>query len=127
MCQEADSSIEAVNECFNTIIEFIENDVIAQFKDFVDKSTLYSQEVNIIKEQLDSAEQDVQQLCAYVVQIADDMRNVKTITGENEVAINTIVEKNESTSLIAETIQKQSEENRDLAFELQKLVDNFVQ
>lgn len=127
LCQEADSSIEAVNECFNTIIEFIENDVIAQFKDFVDKSTLYSQEVNIIKEQLDSAEQDVQQLCAYVVQIADDMRNVKTITGENEVAINTIVEKNESTSLIAETIQKQSEENRDLAFELQKLVDNFVQ
>ena len=88
---------------------------------------MYSQEVNIIKEQLDSAEQDVQQLCAYVVQIADDMRNVKTITGESEVAINTIVEKNESTSLIAETIQKQSEENRDLAFELQKLVDNFVQ
>lgn len=127
LCQEADSSIETVNECFNSIIEFIEKDVVAQFKDFAEKSTLYSQEVDAINRQLDSAEQSVRQLSAYVIQIAEDMSNVKTITGENEMAINTIVEKNESTSLIAEAIQKQSEENRDLAQELQRLVDSFRQ
>jgi len=127
LCQEADRSIEAVDECFDFVIKFIENDVVAQFKDFVEKSTVYSQDVDTIKRQLDLAEQEVQQLCEYVVQIAGEMDNVKTITGDNKAAINSIAEKNESTALIAEAIQKQSEENRQLAQKLQELVDNFKQ
>ena len=125
LCEDANDSIETVSGCFDTIIEFIEKDVVEEFKDFMNKSTEYAQEVDTIKNQLDATEKAVQQLYEYVMQIADNMENVKCITGENQLAIDTIVEKNEGTTEIAGIIQKQSEENKDLAIQLEELISKF--
>jgi len=81
--------------------------------------------VDSIKNQLDATEKAVQQLYEYVMQIADNMENVKSITSENQQAIDTIVDKNEGTTEIAGIIQKQSEENKDLAMELEGLISKF--
>ena len=125
LCEDANDSIETVSACFDTIIEFIEKDVVEEFKDFKNKSTTYEQEVDSIKNQLDATEKAVQQLYEYVMQIADNMENVKSITSENQQAIDTIVDKNEGTTEIAGIIQKQSEENKDLAMELEGLISKF--
>lgn len=125
LCKEADASIETVNECFESIIRFIEVDVVEQFRAFADKSTAYSQEVSVVKKQLDVTEKAVQQLYEYVMKIRDNMNDVKTITGQNQLAIETIVEKNEKTTLIADVIQKQSEENKVLAEQLKVLIQKF--
>lgn len=125
LCEEADQSIETVNTCFDAIISFIELDVVEQFKDFVDKSTIYSNEVDSIKRQLDSVEKAVQQLYQSVMQISENMENVKCITSDNQQAIDTIVEKNEETSDIANVIMKQSEENKELANQLEALISRF--
>ena len=126
LCEEADVSIETVNSCFDTIIEFIEKDVVEQFKNFAEESTSYSQKVDSIKSQLDSVENAVQELYQSVMQIAENMTNVKQITSENQCAIDTIVRKNEDTSEIAEIIQQQSEENKDLAVQLETLISRFI-
>lgn len=125
LCEDANDSIETVSGCFDTIIEFIEKDVVEEFKDFMNKSTVYAEEVDAIKNQLDATEKAVQQLYEYVMQIADNMENVKSITSENQLAIDTIVEKNEGTTEIAGIIQKQSEENKDLAIQLEELISKF--
>ncbi len=125
LCEDANESIDTVSSCFDTIIEFIENDVVEEFKDFMNKSTVYAQEVDTIKNQLDATEKAVQQLYEYVMQIADNMENVKCITSENQLAIDTIVEKNEGTTEIAGIIQKQSEENKELAIQLEELISKF--
>ena len=125
LCEDANESIETVSGCFDTIIDFIEKDVVEEFKDFMNKSTEYAQEVDAIKKQLDATEKAVQQLYEYVMQIADNMENVKCITSENQQAIDTIVEKNEGTTEIAGIIQKQSEENKDLAIRLEELISKF--
>ena len=125
LCEQANTGIETVNDCFNTIVEFIENDVVGQFEEFANNSTEYSHEVDLVKSQLESIEQAVQQLYDYVMEIAENMENVKNITNENQGAIDTIVEKNEGTSEIATTIQTQSEENKYLADELDRIVNRF--
>ena len=125
LCAEADKSMDIVNACFTSIISFMEKEVVEQFKDFVDQSNSYCQEVDSIKKQLDSAEKEVKLLYQSVLQISNNIENVKTITDENQMAIDTIVEKNESTSVIANLIQKQSEENRELASQLEKVIDKF--
>lgn len=125
LCEAADASIETVNMCFDTIMEFIEKDVVGQFKDFTEKSTVYSQEVASIKMQLDSVEVAVKELYQYVMQISEHMDNVKTITNENQCAIDTIVDKNEGTSEIAGIIQRQSEENKQLAMRLESIINQF--
>lgn len=125
LCAEADKSMDIVNSCFASIISFIEKEVVEQFKDFVDQSSSYCQEVDAIKKQLDSAENEVKLLYQFVLQISDNIENVKTITDQNRGAIETIVEKNENTSMIANLIQKQSEENRELANQLEKMIVKF--
>ncbi len=125
LCEEADVSIGTVNSCFDTIIEFIEKDVVEQFKGFAEESTIYSNKVDTIKKQLDSVENAVVELHRSVMQISENMVNVKQITSENQCAIDTIVQKNEGTSEIAGIIQQQSEENKELAVRLEQLINKF--
>lgn len=126
LCGEANAGIEAVNVCFNSILTFIETDVVGQFKEFTDKSLVYSEDVDSIKTQLDEVVSLVQQLYESVMNISDNMDNVKCITNENQVAIDTIVEKSEATSNIANIIQEQSEENNQLANRLEELIERFT-
>ncbi len=125
ICSETNDSIKVVNNCFNSIIAFIEKEVVDQFKDFAEKSTGYSISVNEIKEQLDRVDQAVKQLEVSVTQIADSIMDVNNITNENQSAISVIVEKNESTALIADQIPQQSEQNKKLAEELDNLIGKF--
>lgn len=125
ICSETDDSIKAVNRCFDTIIDFIEKEVVEQFKDFAQKSTGYSDSVNKIKEQLDGVGEAVKQLKESMRQISKNITDVNNITDENHCAISVIVKKNESTALIADHIQQQSEQNKELAEELDGLIGKF--
>lgn len=125
ICSETNESIKVVNNCFDTIVQFIENEVVCQFKDFADKSTGYSQSVNGIKEQLDSVDQAVQMLEGSVRHISENIADVNDITNENRSAINVIVGKSESIAFIADQIQNQSEQNKKLAEELDNLIGKF--
>ena len=53
------------------------------------------------------------------------MEDVKCITNENQVAINTIVGKNEDTAEIAGMVQRQSEENKELSIKLESIIEQF--
>ncbi len=126
ICSEANESIAVVNNCFESILSFIETEVVGQFKDFADKSTGYSVSVDAIREQLDGVDQSVRKLEEFVKQISENIVDVNRITDENRDAINVIVEKNESTSIIAGTIQEQSEQNKALARQLDGLLGKFT-
>ena len=125
ICSETNDSIKVVNDCFDTIIAFIEKEVVGQFKDFAEKSTGYSISVNGIKDQLDKVDQAVKQLEGSVRHISENVSDVNDITNENRCAISVIVDKNENTALIAEQIQQQSEQNKNLAEELDNLIGKF--
>lgn len=126
LCKEADAGIETVNSCFDSVLCFIEKDVVERFKLFVDRSAAYAEEVDSIKGQLDTAVQAVQMLYQSVLHIAENMQNVKGIANENRLAVSTIVEKNEGTSNVANTVQEQSEENKQLADRLDELIQKFT-
>lgn len=126
ICSETNDSIQVVNNCFDSIISFIENEVVKQFKDFADKSTGYRNSVNEIKGQLDEVDTAVKQLENYVRQISENVIAVSDITDENRSAINTIVEKNESATQIVDTVQEQAEQNKELAEELDNLIGKFT-
>ena len=58
--------------------------------------------------------------------ISERVKNVTTITDDNLEAINTIVDKNEDTSGIAGDIRVQSEENKELAIRLDRILKQFA-
>lgn len=125
ICGEANSSIATVNSCFASIISFIEQEVVVQFKGFAEKSTDYSEAVSGIKDKLDEMLNAVGRLEDSVTQIAENASDVSVIMGENQTAIGTIVEKNETTAMIAGTTQEQSMQNREMADHLGEIVGKF--
>ena len=125
ICGEANNSIAIVNNCFESIIAFMEQDVVVQFKGFAEKSTNYSEAVGGIKDMLDQMFDAVGRLEESVAQISENAGNVSNIMGENQIAIENIVEKNEMTAAIAGTTQNQSKENRQMADHLGEIVGRF--
>lgn len=125
LCEDANDSIRVVNECFASIIRFIEEDVVTQFRDFADQSSDYSEAVKDIKKQMDDIYQATSALEKSVKQISDNAMNVNSITEENRAAIGVIAEKNEDTARIADTIQEQSEQNKEMAGRLEEIIGRF--
>ncbi|MBP5330489.1 MAG: methyl-accepting chemotaxis protein, partial [Lachnospiraceae bacterium] len=125
ICNEANGSIKTVNDCFESIIEFIATDVSSQFKEFAEKSTIYSDDVASIQERLGSIKTSVGELESSVRDIANSVKDVSVITSENRSAIVTIVDKNESTSNIATEMQHQAERNKELAMQLDTILQQF--
>lgn len=125
ICGEANNSIATVNGCFDSIISFIEQDVVVQFKGFAEKSTDYSEAVGQIKAKLDEMLDAVRGLQTSVAQISDNAADVSVIMGENQTAIGTIIEKNETTAEIAGKTQEQSMENKEMADHLGEIVGRF--
>lgn len=125
ICGEANSSIATVNTCFESIISFIERDVVVQFRRFAEKSTDYSDAVSGIRDKLDEMLDAVKRLESSVKQIAENANDVGEIMGENQDAIGMIVEKNETTAVIAGTTQNQAVQNREMADHLGDIVGKF--
>lgn len=125
ICGEANSSIATVNSCFESIISFIEQEVVAQFKDFAERSTDYSEAVGGIRDKLDEMLEAIGRLESSVTQIAENASDVGMIMLENQTAIGTIVQKNETTAMIAGTTQDQSIQNREMADHLGEIVGKF--
>lgn len=125
ICGEANSSIATVNACFESIISFIEQEVVVQFKGFAEKSTDYSEAASGIKDKLDEMLEAVGRLESSVSQISENASSVSEIMAENQTAIGTIVEKNTTTAEIAGTTQDQSIQNREMADHLGEIVGKF--
>lgn len=125
ICGEANNSIAIVNNCFDSIISFIEQDVVVQFKGFAEKSTDYSGAVGQIKDKLDDMLHAVKRLEESVSRISENASSVGIIMDENYSAIGVIAEKNETTAEIAGETQSQSEQNRQMADYLGEIVGRF--
>ena len=126
LCDSSNQSIHAVNECVQTIMQFMENDVLANFEVFADKSNGYSASVEAIKKDIEELSSFILGLEQSIQQISGNVVNVQEISQGNRTAIGVIVEKSESTANIAYEIQKQSEENKEMADSLDEIVNRFT-
>lgn len=126
LCDSSNQSIFAVNECVQTIMQFMENDVLENFEVFADKSNEYSVSVEAIKKDIEELNSFMTNLEQSIKQISGNVENVQDISYGNKAAIGVIVEKSESTANIALEIQKQSEENKNMADSLDKIVNKFT-
>ncbi|MDD6811279.1 MAG: methyl-accepting chemotaxis protein [Lachnospiraceae bacterium] len=125
ICNSANESIEVVRECFDTIMQFLEGTVMGQFKEFAEKSGEYSVAVDGIRSDIMNLNTSTDTLNDSLKQISDSVISVKEIAGENEAAIGVIAEKSETTMHIADEIQVQSDNNKKLIEELEKIINRF--
>lgn len=126
VCASSDQSIKSVNDCVQEIMSYMENDVLDSFGNFASKSSDYSASVESIKNEIEKLDLFVEDLEKSIAQISENITNVKEISAQNSYAINEIVEKSESTANIAVEIQNQFEENKQMADNLETIVNKFT-
>lgn len=126
LCEESNKSIDAVYNCIQSIISFIEDDVLKKFESFSERSTTYSESVNEIKNDIDTVSEFVNELSNSIGQISQNINVVVISAKENNKAIGDIVEKSEQSAMIADETQKQSVENKELASKLMDIANKFT-
>ena len=126
LCDSSNESILAVNECVQTIMQFMESDVLENFEVFAGKSNEYSASAEAIKHDIEELNGFIGTLEQSIAQISKNVLEVQDISQGNKAAIGVIVEKSESTAAIAMEIQKQSDENKNMADSLDAIVNKFT-
>ncbi|MCH5273443.1 MAG: methyl-accepting chemotaxis protein [Lachnospiraceae bacterium] len=125
ICENVNESIELVRSCFNRIMRLLEETVMEQFSNFADKAQQYGTAVDGIRNDITKLNRSMDVLSNSLQQISESVSTVKSITQSNGSAIGMIAEKNDSTSLIADEIQMQADNNKLLIKQLETIIEHF--
>ena len=126
LCEDSNNNITAVHECIENIINFVEEDLLIKFENFSNRSGIYANSVIGIKKDIETVNGFIDELNISVNEISQNIKDVVLATHENNDAVTVIVNKNEQLALIADETQTQSEENKELASQLEGIVDKFI-
>ena len=126
LCDSSNESIRAVHECVQTMMQFMESDVLGNFEIFAGKSSEFSVSAEAIKRDIEELNRFMGNLEQSIGEISKNILDVQDVSRGNKEAIGVIVEKSESTAAIAMGIQKQSEDNKEMADSLDEIVNKFT-
>lgn len=125
ICQDANKSIESVQECFADIMAFMETDVSGKFQEFATMVGQYEAVVNDIREVIHSIHNETFVFSESATNIRDQINHVKMASNDNEQGVNDIVVKNDMTTQIADSIIKIADQNQSNVEEIKDIVDMF--
>lgn len=125
ICGNINASVEDVRQCFDAIMQFMEETVMTQFESFAAKSHEYSEAVGRIQSNIMNLNQSAGVLRTSLERISENIHAVKSITHENGIAIGMIATKNMDTSHVADKIKKQSDRNKELTTQLEDIITRF--
>lgn len=127
ICNETNVNIENIKNCFNDILNFMEQDVSSKFNDFAEISTESNNAVAIIHNLINEINELSTAFVQSLTQIRNEIDTVQSASCENEQSIDDIVEKIEKTNLTAETLKNIVNINQENASSLRNIIDQFTE
>lgn len=125
LVEESNLSIEMVRDCFNDIIQFMEEDIAGKFENFVDMANGYGTSVETIQSAIHEIDDKTDEFVQSVSNIKAQIGNVSAASNDNEAGVEEIINKNERTTTTADDINKIAQVNRDNAAAIKEIADRF--
>lgn len=122
---DSNTSINAVKKCFGNITDYMNNDVVSNYKSFVEETTSYSKEVEDIKIAIGDIHNNMKELAESAANINERIKDVNMASNDNASGVAAIVNKNEESTNISESIARMSEENMDNVRAINDIIDRF--
>lgn len=122
---DSNDSISSVKNCFDKITEYMTKDVVNNYKDIVNEVTEYEKEVSSIKESVNAIHESMNILSTSIEAINERIKDINAASGDNANGVTSIVEKNETATIISEDIAKISEANINNINALNNVINNF--
>ncbi len=126
LVEESNHSIEMVRECFNDIMQFMEEDVAGKFENFVEMANGYGASVETIQSAIHEIDNNTVEFVQSVANIKTQIDNVSMASNYNATGVEEIVSKNERTTSTADSINKIALENRNNAAAIKEIADSFM-
>lgn len=125
ICQETNSNIDRTKECFNGIVGFLEEDVVARLNDFASMAADNTEASADLQAAISEIHDIVEDLNSALSSIEKQIENIVFAAEDNDKGVSEIIEKNELTNLSAETLYNITTENSKKNSELTALVNQF--
>ncbi len=126
ICQDTNTNIECVQECFNTMIGFLENQVVEQFRSFSETSEENCDAANDVQHSIVEIHDLISDLTKSLEVIRQQVSNVTFASENNSDSVTCIVEKNEGTNTAVETLFEVLESNKDNSDKIAQIIQKFT-
>ena len=125
ICNETNANIAAVQNCFDSIVGFLERDVAKQFQEFADTAEDYNQSVDSIQRTMEEINEVTREFVVELDSIREQVDSIKSASGDNEAGVEDIIVKNENTNSTAEVLAGILQNNQENTEKIVTLVQNF--
>lgn len=125
ICNETKNNITSVEECFNSIITFIQEDVQKQFEEYVEVANEYSTSVEEIRKIIAEINEASSGFVVSVNDIQKQIEAVKSDPQNASVSTEGIIEKLQQISTSTERLMEVTHANQKNSIAIRKIVDDF--
>lgn len=125
ICGETNTGIANIESCFIDVIQFIEDDVSDYFRNMSEISRQCSQSMASMQESIDEIETASHGVADSLENMKHHSENVSVASEENELGIESIINKSEITNRQAGDISKLINENQNNTIKIEDIVKKF--
>lgn len=126
ICNDTKSNIVKVQNCFDSIISFLQNDIQSQFKEFVNATNEYYAAIEEIQVIISGIDQSAQIFVNAVTDIHNQIEEVQSLSGNHRIVSSVeIREKAEQTTHTTEELSVAVSKNQENAVSIRSIVERF--
>jgi len=126
ICNETKDSIEKVQECFDNIIAFMQNDIRTQFEEFVEATNEYNTSITQIRDIIKEINECSDVFVQAVSDIQNQIENVQSNPSEVNVSTEEILSKVAQTRKTTEELADVVRINEENAVSIREIVSRFT-
>ena len=119
-------SIDETVKCFDELNEYLEKDIMEKFEEFNNQAQDNNKITNELLLNINEVSKNVAEFKKFVNELVAQMDDIKNLSRQNSAGIDTIVDKNENTSRIAEDMAGSVENNKENAKALGDIISKFT-
>lgn len=125
ICNEINTSISSVQECFNDIITFLEKDIANKFEAFANTANSYDSHVSAIQVSMQDISAASKHLVEAITSIQEQITVIHNAIGENEAGVENIISTNESTNTTVEVLEEVNAANAENVMNVTGIINKF--
>ncbi len=122
---EVNKAVSSMTECIHTIMEFLENTVVADYASFKNVGDKYEEDANSFAASMTQINSEITELTQRINEIAETINNVSETVQQSAEGVNLIAEK--SSDAVAKTVEGYQlvKECKDSVAQLKEFIDKF--
>ena len=125
ICNETNKNIQSVNQCFDDITKYLEDEISTQFTDFSTISKSNRTSAQKLQDIIEEIKKTASDFTDCVSDLTEQIVTIQSASSQNEISIDEIVKKTEHTNLVAEKLHDISTKNLESVTKITEIVNRF--